>query len=583
MKLTGKDLRSPEGLEVLRHSASHVMADAVMQLFPGTRLGYGPAIEDGFYYDFGLPDGATFRPEDLPRIEAKMREIIAEDLPFAREVVRRDDAARILKEAGQDLKVQTVEELPPEEEVTFYRHGGFTDLCRGPHLPSTGRIPAFKLLSIAGAYWKGDERNPMLQRIYGTAFPGKKELEEYVRLREEAEKRDHRRLGRDLGLFIFFDEGPGFPCWRPRGVTLVNTILEYWRDLHRRAGYMEIRTPLILNESLWRRSGHWDNYRENMYFTEIDEVRYAVKPMNCPGGMLLFRAEPHSYRDLPMRVAELGFVHRHEKSGVLHGLFRVRAFTQDDAHIYCTPEQMVGEVAGVVRLILEIYRTFQFEDVRLELSTRPEKRIGSDDMWDRAEAALEEALRGLGLAYQVNPGDGAFYGPKIDFHIRDCMKRSWQCGTVQVDFAMPERFDIAYTSRDDKPCRPVMIHRAALGSIERFVGILIEHHGGAFPVWLAPVQARVLPLGEKHRAYAERVARALGDAGVRADADMRDEKAGYKIREATLEKIPYMLIVGDREVEAEAVSVRKRGVGDTGAVPLARFTQEIREEIARRS
>jgi threonyl-tRNA synthetase len=566
---------SKEGLEILRHSAAHVMASAVQKVFADAPLGFGPAIENGFYYDFDLPD---LSEDDLERITEAMKTIIEEDLPFEREELPKDEAIRLLKEMGQEYKVEFLEDLP-EETVSLYRHDDFVDLCRGPHLPSTGRIRAFKLLNVAGAYWRGLETNPMLKRIYGTAFLSEKELRRYIRAREEAQKRDHRKLGRELDLFSFHREGPGFAFWHPKGLTILDQIIQYWREEHRNDGYVELNTPLILNEELWHRSGHWDNYKDNMYFTRIEGEMYAVKPMNCPGHLLVYKARPHSYREFPLKYAEMGLVHRHEKSGVLHGLFRVRRFTQDDAHIFCTPEQVEEEIIGVIKLLSKIYGTLGFEDYEVELSTKPHKYIGSDEIWDRSTRALENALRELAVDYAVNPGEGAFYGPKIDFHITDCMQRRWQCGTVQLDFSMPERFDLEYIGPDGQKHTPVMIHRAILGSLERFFGILVEHYGGAFPTWLAPVQVRILPITDAHIDYARKVATRLREAGVRVECDERNEKTGYKVRQAALEKIPYMLIVGNREVESDAVSVRERKKGDLGSSPLEAFTQKILEEI----
>jgi len=589
--------KSDEALPILRHSTAHVMAAAVRRLYgPGVKFGIGPAIDDGFYYDFDVPGGLA--DEDLEKIEQEMARIIAEAVPFVREEVPWDEARALMEAEGQPYKVELLDDLaaaplaegeePEHAEakpeagrpaVSLYRTGEFVDLCRGPHLPDAGRIPAFKLLSVAGSYWRGDETRPMLQRIYGTAFFSKKDLEAHLARLEEAKRRDHRRLGKDLDLFSFHEEGPGFAFLHHKGMIILNEILDYWRDLHRRAGYQEIRTPTILSEALWHRSGHWDNYREAMYFTEIDGQPYAVKPMNCPGGLLVYLNRPHSYREFPMRVAELGLVHRHEKSGVLHGLLRVRQFTQDDAHIFCLPEQVQDEVVGVIRLVEEIYRTFGFEDVRVELSTRPEHSIGTDEMWEHATGALRGALEACGIDYKVNEGEGAFYAPKIDYHIRDCLGRWWQCGTIQVDLAMPERFNLTYVGPDNAEHRPAMIHRAILGSIERFLGILIEHYGGDFPVWLAPVQAAVLPVSERFSAYGRRVTEALTAAGVRVELDAGSEKVGAKIRRATLQKVPYMLIVGEKEETAGTVSVRDRTLGDLGPMPLDVFIERIGEEI----
>lgn len=561
-------------LTTLRHSAAHILAEAVKQLYPEVKLGIGPAIEDGFYYDFDRPEG--FTPEDLEKIEKRMREIVAADEPFIRTEVSKAEAERVF--ANEPYKLELIREIP-EETVTTYRQGTFTDLCRGPHVERTGQVKVFKLLSVAGAYWRGSEKNPMLQRIYGTAFPTQAELDEYLTFLEEARKRDHRRLGKDLDLFSFHEEGPGFPFWHPKGVIVLNAVLDYWRRLHIQHGYQEVRTPMILNEELWHRSGHWDTYRDNMYFTEIDEHTYAVKPMNCPGVMLIYKETLRSYRDLPLKYAELGHVHRHEKSGVLHGLFRVRAFTQDDAHVFCTPDQAEAEIVKIIDLIQTIYAKFGFTDYRIELSTRPEKSIGTDEMWETAENALHQALRSQGIEYAVNPGDGAFYGPKIDFHIRDSMGRSWQLGTIQLDFSMPERFELEYIGEDGKPHRPVMIHRAILGSIERFMGIIIEEYAGAFPLWLAPVQVVLLPIADRHVQYANDVAEKLTKLGLRVTVDARNEKTGFKIREAQVQKIPYMLITGDREVEAGKVSVRQREAGDLGAMVLSDFIARVTSEL----
>ncbi|MGB9587499.1 MAG: threonine--tRNA ligase [Armatimonadota bacterium] len=561
-------------LSTLRHSAAHILAEAVKQLYPEVKLGIGPAIEDGFYYDFDRPEG--FTPEDLEKIEKRMHEIVNADEPFIRTEVSKAEAERVF--ANEPYKLELIREIP-EETVTMFRQGTFTDLCRGPHVERTGQVKVFKLLSVAGAYWRGSEKNPMLQRIYGTAFPTQGELDEYLTFLEEARKRDHRRLGKDLDLFSFHEEGPGFPFWHPKGMIVLNAVLDYWRRLHVQHGYQEVRTPMILNEELWHRSGHWDTYRDNMYFTEIDEHTYAVKPMNCPGVMLIYKETLRSYRDLPLKYAELGHVHRHEKSGVLHGLFRVRAFTQDDAHVFCTPDQAETEIVKIIDLIQTIYTKFGFTDYRIELSTRPEKSIGTDEMWETAENALHQALRSQGIEYAVNPGDGAFYGPKIDFHVRDSMGRSWQLGTIQLDFSMPERFELEYIGEDGKPHRPVMIHRAILGSIERFMGIIIEEYAGAFPLWLAPVQVVLLPIADRHVQYANDVAEKLTKLGLRVTVDARNEKTGFKIREAQVQKIPYMLITGDREVEAGKVSVRQREAGDLGAMVLSDFIARVTSEL----
>ncbi|MCX6375198.1 MAG: threonine--tRNA ligase [Armatimonadetes bacterium] len=561
-------------LLTLRHSAAHVLAQAVTELYPEVKLGIGPAIEDGYYYDFDRREG--FTPDDLEKIEERMKKIITANLPIVRREVTRDEAEKLF--ADEPYKLELIAEIE-DPVLTVYEQDGFADLCRGPHLASTGQVKAFKLLSVAGAYWRGSEKNPMLQRIYGTAFPTRQALDEYIVRLEEARKRDHRKLGKELDLFSFHEEGPGFPFWHPKGTIILNEIIEHWRRMHRERGYQEVKTPMILNEALWHRSGHWDTYRENMYFVDIDEHTYAVKPMNCPGVMLIYREALRSYRDLPLKYAELGHVHRHEKSGVLTGLFHVRAFTQDDAHVFCTPDQIQEEIIKVIDLVIAIYEKYGFKDYRIELSTKPEKRIGSDEVWETAESALHAALKAKGIEYAVNPGEGAFYGPKIDFHVHDTMRRSWQLGTIQLDFAMPERFDLEYIGDDGKGHRPVMIHRAILGSLERFVGILVEEYAGAFPLWLAPVQIIMLPIADRHVKYAEEVAGRLRAKGLRVDVDARNEKTGFKIREAQMLKIPYMLIVGDREEEAGKVAVRKREEGDLGAVPVDDFIAGVENEL----
>ncbi|MDI9468227.1 MAG: threonine--tRNA ligase [Bacillota bacterium] len=566
----------PRGASVYRHSSAHVMAQAVKRLWPDTKLAIGPAIDKGFYYDF---DGEhTFTPDDFAAIEAEMNKIVKEDLPIIRRELPRDEAIKFFEEQGEDYKVELIRDLPEDAVISIYQQGEFADLCAGPHLPSTGRIKAFKLMSLAGAYWRGDERNRMLQRVYATSFPKKAQLDDYVNKLEEAKKRDHRRLGKELGLFALVEEGPGFPIFMPKGMILRNELENFWREEHRKAGYHEIKTPIILNRELWERSGHWDHYQENMYFTKIDEEDYAVKPMNCPGGLLAYKQSLHSYKELPLRYGELGLVHRHEMSGVLHGLMRVRAFTQDDAHIFMLPEQIIDEIKGVIDLVDRFYSLFGFS-YHVELSTKPEKAMGSDEIWEMATNALIQALQEKGMEYKVNEGDGAFYGPKIDFHLQDSLDRTWQCGTIQLDFQMPEKLDITYIGEDGEKHRPVMIHRVIYGSIERFIGILTEHFAGAFPVWLAPVQARVLPISERQHEYAQQVTDTLLEAGIRAEIDSRSEKVGYKIREGQLQKIPYLLIVGDKEVEQEAVAVRHRKQGDQGAVPLADFITRITEEI----
>ncbi len=576
--LTAKD---PEGLSALRHTASHVMAQAIKRLWPDTKLAIGPSIADGFYYDVDAKEPIT--AEDLEKIEAEMKKIIKEALPLERFELPREEAIALMKEKEEPYKVELIEDLPQDAAISFYKQGEFTDLCAGPHLMTTKEVgKAFKLMNIAGAYWRGSEKNKMLTRIYATAFAKKEELDAYITMMEEAKKRDHRKLGRELGLFMMHDAGPGFPFFLPKGMVLKNTLLEYWRELHKKAGYVEVSTPIILNRSLWETSGHWDHYKNNMYTTVIDEEDYAIKPMNCPGGVLIYASEPRSYRDLPLRVGELGIVHRHEKSGQLHGLMRVRCFTQDDAHIFMTPEQIRDEIKGVARLIDEIYSLFGFQ-YRVELSTKPENSIGSDEDWEMATNSLQGALDDLGLEYVVNEGDGAFYGPKIDFHLVDAIGRTWQCGTIQLDFQFPQRFELEYIGTDGEKHRPIMIHRTAFGSIERFIGILVEHFAGAFPTWLAPVQVKVLPISEKYEAYAQTVKNTLDKAGIRAEIDLRSEKIGYKIREAQTQKIPYMLVVGQKEESEHCVSVRSRFKGDEGPASLSAFIDSIKEEIASRT
>jgi len=567
---------SESGRETYRHSCSHVLAQAVQRLFPGTVLGIGPAIENGFYYDFDSEH--NFRPEDLERIEAEMKAIIKADYPFERDEISREEAIALFAERGEPYKVELIAGLPEDAVISLYRQGEFVDLCAGPHLPSTGGLKAVKLMSLAGAYWRGSEKNKMLQRVYGTSFAKQADLDQYLFQLEEAKRRDHRKLGAELGLFRLMEEGPGFPFFLPKGMVLRNQLENFWREIHVRRGYQEIRTPIILNRSLWERSGHWLNYRENMYFTKIDENDYAIKPMNCPGGMLVYKTAIHSYREFPLRVAELGLVHRHEKSGVLHGLFRVRSFTQDDAHIFMLPAQINNEIKEVISIVDEVYRIFGFS-YHVELSTRPEKAMGSDEDWERATKALRDALDELGMDYKINEGDGAFYGPKIDFHLRDSIGRTWQCGTIQLDFQMPERFELTYIGEDGQPHRPVMIHRVVLGSIERFIGILIEHYAGAFPAWLAPVQARVIPITERHHEYARQVHAQLNEQGFRVEVDARNEKVGYKIREGQLAHIPYLLVVGDREQEKREAAVRERSQGDLGPMPLTAFVDRLRREI----
>ncbi len=565
----------PEGLEVLRHTAAHVMAQAVLRLYPDTKLAIGPAIDNGFYYDFDLPE--SLKPEDLEKIEAEMAKIIAADFPVERYEMPKQEALDYFRSKGEKYKIELVEGLE-DGNISFYKQGEFTDLCRGPHLPSTGRLKAFKLMSIAGAYWRGDSSREMLQRIYGTAFPSKKALDEYLFKLEEAKKRDHRKLGRELDLYDLLDEGPGFPFFMPKGMVLRNILEDYWRQEHRKRGYQEIKTPIILNEELWHRSGHWDHYQENMYFTKIDEGNFAVKPMNCPGGMLVYKRKLHSYKDLPQRMAELGLVHRHELSGALHGLMRVRCFTQDDAHIFMTPDQIKDEVLGVIELIDDFYKVFGF-NYHVELSTRPEKSMGTEEQWETATKALQEALNARNMDYRINEGDGAFYGPKIDFHLEDSIGRTWQCGTIQLDFQMPERFDLTYVGSDGEKHRPVMIHRVVFGSIERFIAILTEHYAGAFPTWLAPVQVKLLPISEAQHPRVLEIEKQLEDQGIRVELDLRNEKIGYKIREAQLQKIPYMLVIGEREVETGTVAVRSRKDGDLGTMQLNELIERILNQV----
>ena len=575
--LTAKDA---EGLAALRHTASHVMAQAIKRLWPDTKLAIGPSIADGFYYDVDPVNPIT--ADDLEKIEAEMKKIIKEALPLERFELPRAEAIALMKEKDEPYKVELIEDLPEDSVISFYKQGEFTDLCAGPHLMTTKEIgKAFKLMNIAGAYWRGSEKNKMLTRIYATAFQKKEDLEAYVTMMEEAKKRDHRKLGRELGLFMMHEAGPGFPFFLPKGMILKNTLLDYWREIHKKAGYVEISSPIIMNRKLWENSGHWDHYKDNMYTTVIDDEDYAVKPMNCPGGILVYASEPRSYRDLPIRMGEIGLVHRHEKSGQLHGLMRVRCFNQDDAHIFMMPEQIRDEIKGVAQLIDSVYKLFGFE-YHVELSTRPEDSMGSDEDWEMATSALQGALDDLGLNYVVNEGDGAFYGPKIDFHLVDCIGRTWQCGTIQLDFQMPQRFNLEYIGSDGEKHRPIMIHRVAFGSVERFIGILIEHFAGAFPTWLAPVQVKVLPISEKYEEYAKSVKAQLDEAGIRAEIDLRSEKIGYKIREAQTQKIPYMLVVGQKEEADGTVSVRSRFKGDEGSRELSGFISDVKEEIAGR-
>ncbi len=565
-----------EGRRVYRHSTAHVMAQAVQRLFPGVKLAIGPAITDGFYYDFDPSEPFTL--DDLAAIENEMEKIVKADLPFERYEFSRPEALARFKESGQDYKVELIKELPEDEVLSCYRQGDFLDLCTGPHMPSTGRLKAVKLLNVAGAYWRGDEKNRMLQRIYGTSFPKKSMLDEYLFRIAEAKRRDHRKLGTELDLFSIQDEGPGFVFFHPKGMVLRNELEKFWREEHRKRGYQEIRTPIILNRALWEQSGHWEHYRDNMYFTKIDGIDYAVKPMNCPGSILIYKSRLHSYRDLPVRMGELGLVHRHELSGVLHGLMRVRCFTQDDAHIFMLPSQIKEEIIGVIDLVDDFYRVFGFP-YRVELSTKPQKAMGAGHIWELATGALQEALEARGLDYKVNEGDGAFYGPKIDFHLEDCLGRTWQCGTIQLDFLMPEKFDLNYVGEDGQKHRPVMLHRVVFGSMERFIGILTEHFAGAFPAWLAPVQVRVLPITDRQGEYARSVVDKLLDRGIRVELDARNEKIGYKIREAQARKIPYMLVTGDKEVQNGTVAVRRRAQGDLGPMPLDRFEEMLQEEI----
>ena len=570
---------SEGGAWAFHHTTSHIMAQAIKRLYPGVKLAIGPSVADGFYYDVDSETPLT--AEDLVKIEAEMKKIVKEALPITRFTKSREEAIAYFKEKEEPYKVELIEDLPEDAEISFYQQGEFVDLCAGPHLMSTKPVKAFKLTSLAGAYWRGSEKNKMLTRIYGTSFTKKADLEEYLNRMEEAKKRDHRKLGKELGLFMMREEGPGFPFFLPKGMVLKNTLLDYWREIHRKNGYVEISTPIMLSRHLWETSGHWDHYKENMYTTVIDDTDFAIKPMNCPGGILVYQSEPRSYRDLPLRMGELGLVHRHETSGQLHGLMRVRCFTQDDAHIFMMPEQIRDEIKGVARLIDEVYQLFGFK-YHVELSTRPEDSMGSDEDWEMATEALRGALDDLGLPYVVNEGDGAFYGPKIDFHLEDSIGRTWQCGTIQLDFQLPLRFNCEYIGADGEKHRPIMIHRVAFGSIERFIGILIEHFAGAFPTWLSPVQVKVLPISDKYMEYGEKVKAALEVANIRTEIDTRAEKIGYKIREARLQKIPYMLVVGAKEEEENTVSVRSRFAGDEGAKSLDDFIAAITEEIKNR-
>ena len=568
-------LKDKEGLEVYRHTCAHVLAQALKTIYPTCKLAIGPVIDNGYYYDVDFKTPITM--EDFAKVEAEMKKIIKSNLPIERFTLPREEAIALMSKYHETYKVELIQDLPKGEEISFYRQGAFIDLCRGPHLPSTGKIKAFRLVSIAGAYWRGDEKRKMLTRIYGTAFAKKEEMDEYFQMLEEAKKRDHIKLGKEMKLFALLPEGKGFPFFLPNGMVLKNILIDYWRQIHRREGYVEVQTPIILNRSLWETSGHWDHYKENMYTTKIDGEDCAIKPMNCPGGLLVYKLHPHSYKDLPIRMGELGIVHRHEKSGQLHGLMRVRCFTQDDAHIFMLPEQITEEIKGVVRIIDEVYTLFGFK-YHVELSTRPENSIGSDEDWEAATNALRAALDELKLPYVVNEGDGAFYGPKIDFHLEDSIKRTWQCGTIQLDFQLPQRFEIDYVGEDGQKHRPIMIHRVVFGSIERFIGILIEHFAGKFPVWLAPEQVKVLPVTDRAADYATQLVREMTALGLRASADLRKEKIGRKILDAELEKVPYKLIVGDKEVEDGTVSVRRRGEGDVGAMEKQAFFDLVRKE-----
>lgn len=568
------------GREALRHSASHILAQAVKRLYKDAKFGIGPSIANGFYYDIDC--SYTFVPEDLVKIQAEMEQIIKEDLPIERMEVTREQAIKLFEEHNEIYKVELIRDLPADVIISLYKQGDFVDLCAGPHVPSTGRVKVVKLQSIAGAYWRGDEKRKMLQRIYGTAFEKKADLDAYITMLEEAAKRDHRKLGRELNLYSMQDEGPGFPFFHPKGMVIRNELENFWRKLHFKYGYQEIKTPIILHQKLWQQSGHWEHYRENMYFTQIDGEGYAVKPMNCPGGILVYRSEHHSYRDLPLRTCELGLVHRHEISGALHGLMRVRSFTQDDAHIFMLPSQIKDEIIGVMQLFDDVYSTFGLS-YHAELSTRPEHSMGSDESWETATKALKDALDERGMVYKINEGDGAFYGPKIDFHLKDSIGRTWQCGTIQLDMQMPERFDLTYVGEDGQKHRPVMIHRVAYGSMERFIGILIEHYAGAFPAWIAPVQVKILPITDRHVEYAKKLAAVLKDKEVRVELDDRNEKIGYKIREGQVNKIPYMLVVGDKEAENGSVAVRKRGAGEVGTQPFEQFVEILMNEIVNKN
>ncbi len=574
-KLEFVTLKDKEGLEVYRHTCAHVLAQAVKTIFPTCKLAIGPVIENGFYYDIDFNTPIT--QEDFGKIEAEMQKIIKANTPIERFELPRKEAIELMTRYKEKYKVELINDLPEDAVISFYKQGAFTDLCRGPHLPSTGRIKAFKLTSLAGAYWRGNEKNKMLTRIYGVAFAKKDEMEAYFNMLEEAKKRDHIKLGKELKLFALLNEGRGFPFFLPNGMVLKNILADYWRDLHRKEGYVEIQTPIILSRTLWENSGHWDHYKDNMYTTKIDGEDYCVKPMNCPGGMLVYKLQPHSYKDLPIRMGEMGLVHRHEKSGQLHGLFRVRCFTQDDAHIFMLPEQITDEIKGVVRLTDKIYKQFGFK-YKVELSTRPKDSMGTEEEWNAATNALKEALEEMNLEYEINEGDGAFYGPKIDFHLQDSIGRTWQCGTIQLDFQMPQRFELEYVGEDGAKHRPIMIHRAIYGSMERFIGILIEHYAGKFPVWLAPVQVKILPITDRTAAYAESVAEKLREKGLRVEIDGRNEKIGYKIREAKLEKVPYVVVVGDAEANEGTVNVNKRGVEEKMTMSVDEFANLVYED-----
>lgn len=569
----------PEGLFTLRHTASHVMAQAIQHLFPGVKFAIGPAIDDGFYYD--LDSDHVFSQEDFAAIEKEMSKIAKENIPLVKKVLPRDEALQYFKDKGQDYKVMLIEDLPEEETISLYEQGDFTDLCAGPHLKSTGKVKTFKLMTVAGAYWRGDSKNKMLQRIYATAFFSKEDLDHYLFIRAEAEKRDHRKLGKQLDLFSFHEEGPGFPFFHPKGMILRNKLMDYERELFKEFGYVEIMTPVILSKKLWLQSGHWDHYKENMYFTQIDDEDYAIKPMNCPGGILFFKTQQRSYRDLPMRVGEFGLVHRHELKGALHGLFRVRCFTQDDAHIFMTQEQMKDEVIKCMAMYQKMYGVFGLE-YHVELSTRPENSMGSDELWEISTNALREAIETAGVPYQINEGDGAFYGPKLDFHVQDSLGRTWQCGTIQMDMQLPERFDVNYVGEDGEKHRAVMLHRAGYGSLERFIGILIEHYAGAFPTWIAPVQAKIIPVTDKNLEYAKSVAAAMSESDIRVEVEEANETLGYKIRKAQMEKVPYMIIVGDQEMKGHTISVRSRKNGDQGSQSLPMFVANLIREIKER-